>query len=168
VEIGNLDVSSAQADRGILDVLRQAGAQVETDGRTVVVEQGALTAFEWSAGDAPDLVPALVALACHCRGTSRIDEIARLRLKESDRASALIGMVRAIGGQADTVGDSLVVTGSALHGGTVETCHDHRIAMAAAVAALRTEAGITIDDGACVAKSYPQFFDDLRHLGAEP
>ena len=167
VEVGNLDVSSAQADRAIVDVIRQAGARVSIDATTVAVEQGDLEAFEWDAGDAPDLVPALVALACHCRGTSRISGVARLRHKESDRVSALMGMVRAMGGQADAAGDSLEVTGSAVRGGAVETHHDHRIAMAAAVVALRTEAGVTLDDDACVAKSYPQFFSDLRRLGGQ-
>ncbi len=167
VEVGNLDLSSPQADRGILDILRQAGAHVEADSRTVVVEHRDLAAFEWDAENAPDLVPALVALACRCRGTSRFTGIARLRHKESDRVSALVAMVRALGGLADTGADSLTVTGSALRGGVVETRHDHRIAMAAAVAALASEGGATLDDEDCVAKSYPGFFEDLRRLGGQ-
>jgi 3-phosphoshikimate 1-carboxyvinyltransferase len=168
VEIDNLDVASPQADRAILDVLRQAGARVTVTGRTVTVELGDLAPFAWDAGDAPDLVPALVALACHCPGTSRITGIERLRHKESDRVSALLGMVRAMGGRADADTDWLEVTGGPLRGGAVETRHDHRIAMAAAVAALRSASGVTLDDPSCVGKSYPRFFDDLRSLGVQP
>ena len=168
VEVGNLDVESAQADRVILDVLRQSGARVRTGNRCVTVEQDALSAFEFDAEDAPDLVPALVALACCCRGTSRIRGTARLRRKESDRVRALLDMVQAIGGTAAREGDRLAVTGSPIRGGAIETRHDHRIAMAAAVAALRSTSGIALDDPTCVAKSYPAFFDDLHRLGAKP
>lgn len=166
VTIDNLDPQSPQADQAILDVLRRAGASLTIDGHAVTVGQGALAAFEWHAGDAPDLVPALVALACHCAGASRITGITRLRHKESDRVSALVEMFRGIGGEVATDGDALVVAGGPLRGGTAETRHDHRIAMAASVAALRTARGVTLDDSACVDKSYPHFFDDLRLLGA--
>jgi 3-phosphoshikimate 1-carboxyvinyltransferase len=167
VEVDNLDVESPQADRAVLDVLQQAGARVTVADRTVAVEQGSPAAFEWDAGDAPDLVPALVALACHCPGTSRITGVSRLRHKESDRASALVEMLHAMGGVAAVDADALVVTGAPLRGGSVETRHDHRIAMAAAVAALRSTSGVTLDDPWCVAKSYPRFFDDLRHVCEE-
>jgi 3-phosphoshikimate 1-carboxyvinyltransferase len=168
VEVDNLDVESPQADRAILDVLRQAGARVTVAGRTVTAEPGDLAPFEWDAANAPDLVPALVALACHCTGTSRITGIGRLRHKESDRVSAILAMVRAMGGRADADADALEVTGGALRGGAVETRHDHRIAMAAAVAALGSVSGVTLDDPSCVAKSYPCFFNDLRHLRIQP
>jgi 3-phosphoshikimate 1-carboxyvinyltransferase len=111
-------------------------------------------------------VPALVALACHCAGTSHITGTARLRHKESDRVSALAGMLRALGGKVAIDDDGLAITGTPLRGGTIETRSDHRIAMAAAVAALRSESGVTIDDPASVNKSYPRFFDDLLALGA--
>jgi 3-phosphoshikimate 1-carboxyvinyltransferase len=168
VEIGHLDTTSLQADRAILDVLRQAGARVAVEGRAVTVERRDLSAFEWDATDAPDLVPALVALACHCQGRSRITGIARLRHKESDRVSALLDMVHAMGGSATSDADGLAVIGTGLQGGLVETWHDHRIAMAAAVAALPSASGVTLDDAACVGKSYPCFFDDLRRLGVQP
>lgn len=165
VAVDNLDLLSAQPDRAVLDVLRRAGARVTVDGRTVMVERGALTAFEWHAGDTPDLVPALVALACHSAGTSRITGVARLRYKESDRVAALVEMFRAIGGEVAADDDALVVSGGPLRGGTAETRHDHRLAMAASVAALGTATGVTVDDPACVDKSYPRFFEDLGLLG---
>ena len=99
VAIGNLDVESPQADRAILDVLAQAGARVRIEGRTITVEHDVLTSFEYDAAEAPDLVPALVTLACHCSGTSRIAGIARLRHKESDRVAALLDLFTGLGGQ---------------------------------------------------------------------
>lgn len=165
VAISNLDAASPQADRVLLDVLKDAGARVGISGRTVTVEHEALTAFECDAGEAPDLVPALVVLACHCAGTSRIAGIARLRHKESDRVSALLELFGGLGGQIATDGDGFVVIGGPLRGGFARTHHDHRMAMAASVAALRSSAGVTVDDPACVEKSYPRFFDDLSSIG---
>ncbi len=168
VEVGNLNVESPQSDRVILDVLRLAGASVRAGSGSVAVERRTLSAFDFDAEDAPDLVPALAALACHCRGTSHIRSTTRLRHKESDRVSALLDMVRAIGGTAALEGDTMAVTGSPIRGGAIATRHDHRIAMAAAVAGLPSASGIVVDDPACVAKSYPAFFDDLRRLGVKP
>jgi 3-phosphoshikimate 1-carboxyvinyltransferase len=84
---------------------------------------------------------------------------------ESDRVSALLEMLGALGGRATTEDDSLLVTGGPLRGGTVGTRHDHRIAMAASVAALVSDTGVTLDDPGCVRKSYPRFFEDLSSLG---
>ena len=167
VAIGNLDPGSPQADGAILDVLKAAGALVRIEGRTVTVQQGDLRAFEFDAAEAPDLVPALVALACCCAGTSRIAGIRRLRHKESDRVSALLELFAGLGGEISTDDDSFVVTGRPLRGGFANAHHDHRMAMAASVAALRSELGVTIDDPACVGKSYPHFFDDLEALGVQ-
>ena len=165
VAISNLDIESPQADRAILEVLTQAGARVQIGGRTVTVQQDALTAFRCDATDAPDLVPALVTLACHCAGTSRIAGIERLRHKESDRVSALLELFAGLGADVATDGDSFAVTGRTLRGGIATTHHDHRMAMAASVAALRSTEGVTLDDPACVRKSYPRFFDDLSVMG---
>jgi 3-phosphoshikimate 1-carboxyvinyltransferase len=165
VAIGNLDNESPQADRAIVDALRRAGARVQIDGRTVTVEHGALSAFECDAAEAPDLVPALVTLACYCEGTSRIAGIARLRHKESDRISALHQLFEGLGGRIATDGDAFIVTGGPLRGGVARTHHDHRMAMAASVAALRSNAGVTLDDSACVSKSYPRFYEDLNTIG---
>jgi 3-phosphoshikimate 1-carboxyvinyltransferase len=130
----------------------------------VTVEQAPLRAFEWDASDAPDLVPALAVLACGAPGESRITGVGRLRHKESDRVAALVDLIRALGGAAEARADALLVSGARLAGGAVRTRHDHRMAMAASVAALVTDAGVTIDDAACVSKSYPGFFDDLARV----
>ncbi len=168
IEVSNLDPRSAQADRAVVDVLAGAGARVTAGPRSVTVEHGQLRAFQWDASDAPDLVPALAVLACRAAGESRITGVARLRHKESDRVSALVELLTTLGSRAAAEPDALVVTGSRLAGGTIRTHHDHRIAMAAAVASLVTETGVTIDDAECVGKSYPGFFEDLARLSLEP
>ncbi len=161
-----LDANSMQGDRIILDVLAEAGAEIEFDYHGIKVTKGALSGFEFDARDYPDLFPPLTALAFSCEGRSRIRGVERLRRKESDRAKALVEEYTKIGGQILIDGDYLVVDKSKLKGGEANSRGDHRIAMSFAIAALNAEAPVSIYDAECVSKSYPSFFDDLKLLGA--
>ena len=116
----------------------------------------------------PDLVPVCAALACFARGTSKITGTKRLRLKESDRLASLQTELGKMGAQIKAGPRRLVVTGAVgLHGALIEPHNDHRVAMACAVAALGAEGQTTIRSAECVRKSYPQFFNHLKQLGAE-
>lgn len=119
-----------------------------------------------SAGDIPDLVP-ILAVAAACNQGAVFTDIQRLRLKESDRVASVLAMLRALGGKADATEDCLTVYGTGLTGGTVDAVNDHRIAMAAAIAATACTAPVTIAGAQCVSKSYPQFFDEYRRLGGK-
>jgi 3-phosphoshikimate 1-carboxyvinyltransferase len=164
VTVSGLDSGSLQADRSILRVLRQCGAQVSDSLDSVSVSTGPLSAFDFDARDAPDLFPPLAVLACYCRGTSRIHGTHRLRHKESARAEALLDVLGRMGAKIQVKGNVLEIAGAELKGGRVDSHHDHRIAMAAAVAALGSQGGAEIIHPECVAKSYPGFFDDLTQL----
>jgi 3-phosphoshikimate 1-carboxyvinyltransferase len=164
--IMNLADTSLQADRRLLDALFMAGARVEAQADAVVVEERKLTGFEFDATQCPDLFPPLVALACHCKGTSRISGVGRLWHKESDRASALLVEFGKMGARIRAEENDLLVEGSGLTGAAVDSHNDHRIAMACAVAALRSRKGVSIGDPGCVDKSYPGFFRDLESMGA--
>lgn len=164
VTVTGLDAESAQADRQIVEVLKECGARISRSRHGITVSRSALRAFEFNAEDAPDLIPPLAALACFCRGKSRIRGAERLRYKESDRAEALTDVLGRIGAQIRVEGDMLEVVESELHGGEVDSHRDHRIAMAAAVASLGSRRGVTIGHPEYVTKSYPNFFDDLERL----
>jgi 3-phosphoshikimate 1-carboxyvinyltransferase len=115
-----------------------------------------------------DEVPALVAAAAVSPGESRFEDLAELRVKESDRIAALVAMVRAFGLGADATDDGLRVLGGRPRGGAVVRSEgDHRIAMAAAVLALAAAGETVIDDVACVDTSFPGFAAILRGLGAD-
>ena len=121
---------------------------------------------EIDATDTPDLVPALAVAAAVHPGTTRITGAARLRLKESDRLSAVAQMLRALGGRAEETADGLMIEGVArLKGGEVDGQNDHRIVMAAAIAATVAAGPVRITGAEAVEKSYPAFFDDFRRLG---
>lgn len=116
----------------------------------------------------PDLVPPVAALAALTPGREiRLVNAGRLRLKESDRLSAITQVLGALGAEVAEHPDALTIRGkSSLAGGvTVDSCNDHRIAMMAAVAAIRCRAPVTVAGAQCVAKSYPNFWDDYEALG---
>jgi len=115
-----------------------------------------------------DSVPVLVAAACFAQGESRIENVATLRLKESDRIGDLCAELRRSGCDVDPLADAIVVRG--LPGGnrggvTVAGHDDHRLVQALAIAALRSQHGLTIEGADAVAKSYPGFYEDLARLG---
>lgn len=119
-----------------------------------------------SAMDVPDLVPILAVVAAVNRGAVFTD-IQRLRLKESDRVTATVAMIRALGSSAEATETTLTVCGTGLTGGTVDSFRDHRIAMSAAIAATACKESVTVLDAQCVAKSYPNFWDDYALLGGK-
>ena len=124
--------------------------------------------LEIDISDCPDLLPPLAVMAAVRQGTTRFTNAARLRLKESDRLTTTAALVNALGGQAEELPEELIIHGQeALSGGTVDGANDHRIVMAAAVAATACSAPVTILGAEAVNKSYPGFWDDYRHLGGD-
>ena len=155
VEIGGLDQASVQGDRaiaGFYDQLQGTGS------------------LDLDVSQCPDLVPPLAAMAALRSGeTTRIVNAGRLRIKESDRLATVTEVLNALGAQVEEYEDHLVIHGrERLAGGvTVSGHNDHRIAMMAAIAAIRCEAPVTITGAECVKKSYPRFWEDYRRLGGE-
>lgn len=116
------------------------------------------------AADIPDLVPILAVMAAANRGAV-FTNVARLRLKESDRVASVIAMLTALGGRAEADENTLTVFGTGLTGGTVDACNDHRIAMSAAIAATVCTEPVTILGAECVEKSYPKFWAEYARSG---
>ncbi|HLN71786.1 MAG TPA: 3-phosphoshikimate 1-carboxyvinyltransferase [Prolixibacteraceae bacterium] len=167
VTVTNLDSGSLQADVAVLDALKASGAKVRIDDKSVSVEKSALNAFEFNATDSPDLFPPLVTLAAYCSGNSVISGVGRLKHKESDRASVLQKEFARIGTEIILDGDLMVVKGGSVRGGTMHANHDHRIAMAGAVAGIAAKQPVEVENAESVAKSYPGFYDDLASIGAK-
>ena len=155
-----LNPASVQGDRAIAQLLERFGAIVTWADNACTVKPGMLHAIpEIDVRAIPDLVPILAVVAGVAQGTTVFTNAARLRLKESDRLETTARLLRSVGGKAETTEDSLIVTGvDRYHGGTVDSCNDHRIAMAAAVAATRATGTVTLENPAAVAKSWPDFF----------
>lgn len=168
IKVMGLRGNSHQADKAIIGALEESGAKVEFHGDSISVEKNRLKAFTIDATDCPDLFPPLVALAAHCEGESSIFGVERLKHKESNRALALASEFGKLGVDVQLWEDRMVVRGGKVKGAPVMAHNDHRIAMACAVAALGGEGEVVIDNPACVAKSYPSFFDDLESVKEKP
>jgi 3-phosphoshikimate 1-carboxyvinyltransferase len=179
ITVCGLDVSSTQADKAILRALQDSGAAMRVDeggieigpagsreGMNTGVAAG-LRAFSFDATDCPDLFPPLVALAAYCAGTTVIEGVSRLAHKESDRALTLQEEFGKMGVSIVVAGDRMLIRGGeGLKGAVVHSRHDHRIAMACAVAALGAGGAVTIEEAQAINKSYPDFYEHLQQLGA--
>lgn len=147
ITVKNLSPTSAQGDRMAAELL-----------------PGLRNFLTIDAADIPDLVPILAITAAANQGAKFIN-IARLRLKESDRVASVVEMLQNLGGRAVADENILTVFGTGLRGGRVDAKNDHRIAMSAAIAATVCRGPVTILGAQCVSKSYPQFFEEYRKLG---
>lgn len=164
--VKGLDVFSTQADKKILQALMQSEANISVAENQIEVSESKLKAFYFNATDCPDLFPPLVALAAYCEGTSVIEGIHRLTHKESNRALTLQEEFGKMGIEISFQDDVMLVKGGKVKSARVSSRHDHRIAMACAVAALNADGEIIIDDAHAVNKSYPQFWEHLKMLNA--
>lgn len=151
VILGNLNPESVQGDKKILDLIDTA----KNDG-----------CFHADCSDIPDLVPVLAVLGAFGNGESVIYNAKRLQIKESNRLAATAALLNNIGGDAEIMDDGLVIrpTGN-MHGGIVDSFGDHRIVMAAAVAATGINGELIIKGAESAEKSYPNFFKDYKQLG---
>ncbi len=164
VRVNNLEPSSLQADKAILDALVSAGAKILVHDNFVEVKKEALKGFLFDATHCPDLFPPLVAIAAHCHGKTVIKGIERLRSKESDRAQTLQSEFGKMGLSISLENDTMVIIGSVLKSARVLSHGDHRIAMCCAIVALAGTGDLIIENSEAVTKSYPDFFEDLESL----
>ena len=168
VSLENLNKESLQADRKILDALNDAGCNVVEKGNQLHVATSTLKAFHFDATDAPDLFPILSILAANCEGESSIKSLHRLIHKESNRANSIAEMLTAFGVRFKMENDSLFIEGTKkLKAAHINSYHDHRIAMAAAIGALNADGEVAIENGEAVSKSYPEFLKHLKYSGID-
>lgn len=167
IVVEGLDPFSTQADKAVLQALIDCGCQISIQPTKIEIAPLPLKAFHFNATDCPDLFPPLVALASYCTGKTVIEGVSRLAHKESDRAVTLQQEFGKLGVSIMLQDDLMIIEGGkGVHGGTVHSRHDHRIAMACAVAALKADGVIEIEDADAINKSYPHFFKDLSYLNA--
>ena len=165
ITIRNLNHISLQADLAIIEALARAGAEIITTNSSVTVHEGPLHAFEFDATDCPDLFPALAALAASCEGTSVLTGTQRLTYKESNRAETIAEVFGRLGIGVDLSEENTMrITGGPVSSAVVDSHNDHRIAMAAAVAALSSDDSVVIEGADAADKSYPNFWNDLDTL----
>ena len=170
ITVKGLQMDSTQADKAVMQALSSANASIQIEQDTITIGAGlnGLQAFEFDATDCPDLFPPLVALASMCKGVSVIKGVDRLAHKESDRGLTLQTEFAKLGVTILLEGDIMKIEGvDQIKANTVFSQHDHRIAMACGVAALRATGPVEITEAEAINKSYTDFFNHLQHLGAK-
>ncbi|MEJ0102307.1 MAG: 3-phosphoshikimate 1-carboxyvinyltransferase [Bacteroidota bacterium] len=168
IKVKGLDLLSTQADKAIVDALMKANASIAMDTKGIQLHATEMNAFEFDATDCPDLFPPLVALAAYCKGETKIKGVSRLAHKESNRGLTLQEEFGKMGVKIELLDDIMIVHGGkGVKGAIVHSHHDHRIAMACAVAALKAEGETVIEEAQAVKKSYPDFYEHLESLGTK-
>lgn len=162
VTVSGLNADSMQGDRQIAALLARFGAEVLWKQDAVTVRPQRLRAIEIDARDIPDLVPPLALVAACAEGTTHIYGAERLKIKESNRLQTVADTLHALGGQVKILSDGLLIHGTKLTGGAVDSRNDHRIAMLAAVAS--SVCPVTLRGAEAVNKSYPRFWADFAAM----
>lgn len=167
IKVTGLNIDSVQADKAILEVLKQTGCVLRISHQAIEVSTTGLSAFHFDATSSPDLFPPVAVLAAYCSGVSIIKGIHRLAHKESDRAKTLQQELGKMGVPITLDNDTMIISGGGkLKGANVHAHNDHRIAMACAIAALKADGKTLLDGAESVEKSYKAVYNHLFSLGA--
>ena len=167
MSVTNVPTDSVQGDTRFLQVLERMGCTVSQRRGWHVAGPRQLRALgDIDLNALPDAAMTVAVLAAFCEGESRLCNIGNLRVKETDRLHALVTELRKIGASVTELPDGLHIHGdpASLHGAEIETYDDHRMAMCFGMAGARLP-GIRIREPGCVAKTYPDFWDDLGRIG---
>lgn len=171
VTVHRLLENSKQGERAVVDVLREMNVPLTHENGIVRVRgNGKLVAGEFDGDEFTDGVLAMVAAAVFAEGTSRFYNVENLRYKECDRITDYLAELRKAGANVEEKRDEIIVHGrpEGVEGGVEIDAHfDHRVIMALTVVGLRAKRPIRIKDAHHVAKSYPNYFDHLKALGAQ-
>ena len=168
VKVTDIPHDSSQGDMAIIDIIQAM------KGKVIFAENGYTTVKSKTIGrtidikNCPDLGPIVSLLASVSKGTTRIINAHRLRIKESDRIESTVTTLKQLGANIDTEQDDIIIKGKKSldgEGGIFDSYNDHRIAMMLGIASSRCEVPITINNADCINKSYPHFFEDLKSIG---
>ena len=163
----NLRADTLQGDSAIIEILREMGAKITVEKDCVTVYKSSLHAIEADCSDIPDIVPIISVAATAAEGTTVLRNIERLREKESDRVKTTMEMLLSLGADIKADEKTIIISKSSLHGGTVTSANDHRIAMSSAVASTLCTENVELDIAQAVSKSYPDFYEQFKNLGGK-
>ncbi len=167
ITVNGLKKNTKQGDSAILKILKSAGAIVEQSENAIRVKKADLVGFTIDADNCPDLVPICAVLGAVAKGKTVINNVERLRLKESDRILSTMEMLKAFNVQSECDGKTMIIYGGQVKGGIVDAFNDHRIVMASAILGAVASGESVIVGADAMQKSYPTFFADYSKLGGK-
>lgn len=165
ITIENIDMTDIQGDKKIISILEKMGASFEYENKKLKVKKSNLKGICIDANDIIDAVPILATLGCFAEGVTEIKNCAIARLKESDRLHCITIELQKMGALIEEKQDGLIIRKSPLNGATMQSHHDHRIAMSLIVAALGAFGESYVKGTECISKSYPGFVNEIKGLG---
>lgn len=166
VTVAGLNRASLQGDVAFCDCLAKMGCMVEYGPQSTTVVGGKLHGVDVDMNAISDTVQTLSAVALFAEGPTTIRGVGHIRHKETDRIGNLAIELRKLGATVEEHEDGLTVIPGTLRPATIDTYHDHRMAMSLSLPGLRSP-GVVINDPGCTNKTYPEFFDDLSKLRAQ-
>lgn len=163
VTVKGLHREAMQGDVGFVDCLAQMGCEVQHSEAGITVVGKPLRGIDVDMNAISDTVQTLAVVALFADGPTTMRGVGHIRHKETDRIGDLARELRKLGAQVDEWEDGLRVHPAPLHGASLETYNDHRMAMSFSLAGLRVP-GVVILNPGCTAKTYPNYFEDLQKL----
>lgn len=170
VVLKDLELNSLQGDKEVIEILERMNVEITSSKDGVIGKVGSnLKATVIDGSQCPDIIPVLAVASALSKGTTKIINSSRLRIKECDRLKAITTELLKLGADIKETEDGLIIEGKEgfLGGVDVWSWNDHRIAMSLAIAATRCKNSIILNDFECISKSYPNFFEDYKKLGGE-
>ena len=168
INLKAMNLNSHQGDMKILKDVEDFGGIIEYDNDILRVKANKISNAIIDFSQSPDLGPILTVLASLAKGTSKFINAGRLRIKECDRITCMKEELEKLGGEVDELPDGMIIYGvDKLHGGIVNSHNDHRVVMALAIATLRMDGDLVIENYEAITKSFPHFFEVFVSLGGK-
>lgn len=168
VVLHGLDMDDRQGDKRLIPILQQMGADITVKGTDIVIKGGTpLKGTTVDCGDIPDMLPTLAVIGTQAEGKTTLFNVANARIKETDRIKSMASELAKMGAKIEEKESSLVIYRSKLYRARAHGYSDHRTIMALAVAGLLTDGETTIDTAEGINKTFPNFADMMRGIGAK-
>lgn len=166
ITVDSLHANALQGDVHFVSALEKMGCKVTWRDNSITVEGGPLRGIDIDMNNISDTAQTLACVAPFATGPTRIRNVAHMRVKETDRVFAVVNELKKLGLNVEEHEDGMTIHPGPLHGGTVATYDDHRMAMSFSLLGLRVP-GILIAYPECTSKTYPHYFEDLEKLCAQ-
>jgi 3-phosphoshikimate 1-carboxyvinyltransferase len=166
VVIEGLDMNDTQADKYVLNYLKEMGAKIKIDGQKITVNKSQLRGCELDLNNTPDALPSIAILGCFAEGKTVIKNVTHARIKETDRIKAMTMELSKMGAEIHETDDGMILEQSELKGTKLNGYNDHRIVMALSLAGLIAEGRTEINTAEAIKVTFPNYIEVMNNLGA--
>ena len=166
VVIKGLNINDTQADKLVLNYLKEMGTNIKINGQKIIVNKSQLRGCELDLNSTPDALPSIAILGCFAEGKTVIKNVAHARIKETDRIKAMTMELSKMGAEVYETDDGMILEQSELKGTKLNGCNDHRIVMALSLAGLIAKGKTEINTAEAITATFPNYIEVMNYLGA--